>query len=48
LMFCPWLYTGTKELKPLSHNNILKHNTIIIAGKTIWFLIFNLVLWSDS
>jgi hypothetical protein len=36
LIFCPWLYTGTKELKPLSHNKIiLKHNTIIIAAKTV-------------
>jgi hypothetical protein len=37
LIFCPWLYTGTKELKPLSHNNnnILKHNTTIIADKTV-------------
>jgi hypothetical protein len=35
LMFYPWLYIAAKGLKSLLHNNILKHNTIIIAGKTI-------------
>ena len=48
LIFCPWLYTDTKkELKPLLHNNMIKHNTIV-AGKNIRLLIFNFVLQSDT
>jgi hypothetical protein len=42
LIFCPWLYAGTLEPKPLLLNNIIKHNTII-AGKTVRLLIFNFV-----
>jgi hypothetical protein len=48
LIFSPWLYTGSMELKSLSHDSTTKDNSIVITGKPIRHLIFNFVLLANK
>jgi hypothetical protein len=48
LIFSPWPYAGSMELRLLWHDSATKDNSIIITGKTIRHLIFNLVLLANK
>ncbi len=48
LIFSPWPYTGSMELKSLLHDSTTKDNSIVNTGKTIRLLIINFVLLANN
>jgi hypothetical protein len=48
LIFSPWPYAGSMELRLLWYDSETKDNSIIITGKTIRHLIFNFALLANK